>query len=320
MSLITVVIPTYNASLLIKRTVESVQRQKGGFDVEIVVVDDCSTDETVQVVERLKLSNLRLLRQEHNQGPAAARNRGLREATGSYCTFLDGDDYWEPEFLPETVGFLEAHPDCVATSVMQCHKIIGKEPSIAPQDTGVSAPLVLDDFWEFWGRYNHVCTGSVLFRTEIARQIGGQRVELRICEDLEFWAMLATCGKWGFIPKVLFTSDGGMVTRSQGWLEKNMRRWNNAPSFVEWRRRIDGQSSEYKSTSMEAALGRIARNLCYCHIMSRKDDMAWKEVQEYESIFPRTRINTLFRLMASTWFSWKVWCKLLRYREYHRHI
>ncbi len=320
MSLITVVIPTYNASLLIERTVESVQSQKGGYDVEIVVVDDCSTDETVQVVERLKLSNLRLLRQEHNQGPAAARNRGLREALGSYCAFLDGDDYWEPGFLAETVGFLEAHPECVAASVMQCHKIIGKEPSIAPQDTGVSAPLVLDDFWEFWGKYNHVCTGSVLFRTEVAQQIGGQREELRICEDLEFWAMLALNGKWGFIPKVLFTSDGGAVTRSQGWLEKNMIRWQNAPSFSEWRRRIDGIPSEHKTPAMEAALGRIARNLCYCHIMAGKKQLARQEVLEFGRAFPRNRVNSLFKAMAKCGLAWGLWCAFLRYREFHRSI
>lgn len=318
MILVSVIIPTYNASLLIRRALESVLLQ-GAFEMELIVVDDCSTDDTVHIVEEMKISNLRIFRQDRNLGPAAARNKGLQEAKGRYCAFLDGDDYWEPDFLAETIGFMELHSECVAASVMQCHKIIGKEPIIVPLGTNVGTSIILNDFFDFWGRFNHVCTGSVLFKTEVALQIGGQREDLRICEDLEFWAMLALHGKWGFIPKVLFTSDGGAVTRSQGWLEKNKIRWNNAPSFANWKMRIDCKASQWKSTAMESALGRIARTLCYCHIMSHKDIMARQEVQDYGKIFPRTRINTLFSFMASTWLSWKIWCVILRFREYNRH-
>ncbi len=288
--------------------------------MEIIVVDDCSTDDTVSVVEATSEPRITVFRQEKNQGPAAARNRGLREAKGEYCAFLDGDDYWEPDFLKETVTFLDSHPEAVAVSVMQCHKIIGKEPSVVPQGTCIESAVLLDDFFEFWWRYNHVCTGSVLFRRDVALRIGGQREDLRICEDLEFWAMLALHGQWGFIPKILFTSDGGAVTRSQGWLEKNMIRWNNAPPFMEWRRRLDRLSSKYKSAYMEYALGRIAHNLCYCHIMSHKDGLARQEVKEYGHFFPQTLVTKLFRMTTITWIFWKSWCGILRYREYHRHI
>ena len=315
---VSIVIPAYNAAALIQRALDSIISQE--IDIEIIVVDDCSTDDTLSIVERLRNQHILVLQQAENKGPSAARNRGLHEATGEYCAFLDGDDYWEPEFLKETVAFLDSHPETVAVSVMQCHKIIGKEPSIAPQNTGVTESIVLNDFWEFWWKYNHVCTGSVLFRTDVARQIGGQREELRICEDLEFWAMLATYGKWGFIPKVLFTSDGGAVTRSQGWLEKNMIRWNNAPSFAEWRRRIDNQQSVFKSVAMEKALGRIARNLCYCHIMAEKRALARQEVCVYGAAFPVGRVNSVFKMMAKSKLTWHLWCSFLKYREFHRTV
>ena len=315
---VSIIIPTYNASALIRRTLESVLSQDG--EIEVVVVDDCSMDDTVNVVKCVDDNRVSVFEQSENRGPAAARNRGLQEAHGKYCAFLDGDDFWEHDFLKETVSFLEAHPECVAVSVMQCHKIIGKAPSIVPKGTGITEAVVLDDFWEFWGTHNHVCTGSVLFRTDVARQIGGQREDLRICEDLEFWAMLALYSKWGFIPKHLFTSDGGAVTRSQGWLEKNKIRWNNAPSFIEWRRRIDAKESYYKTPAMDMALGRIARNLCYCHIMAGKEKLAREEVQDYGSLFPRNRINRLFRLMAKCPTLWKLWCSFLRFREFHRKV
>ncbi len=315
---VSVIIPAYNAAALIKRALESVFAQKE--DLEVIVVDDCSTDDTIAVVENLHDRRVKVLRQSENKGPAAARNRGLAVATGKYCAFLDGDDYWESDFLKETTSFLDGHLAAVAVSVMQCHKIIGKEATIVPMGTDITEPVLLEDFFEFWKRYNHVCTGSALFKADVARQIGGQREDLRICEDLEFWAMLALYGKWGFIPKVLFTSDGGAVTRTQGWLQKNLIRWNNAPSFPEWRRRLDKKRSENNSLCFEHALGKIARNLCYCHIMAGKDTLARQEVQDFGKFFPKNKVNTLFRMMATFGMTWQPWCKYLRFREYHRSI
>ncbi len=286
--------------------------------MEVIVVDDCSTDDTVSVIEAISKPRVTVFRQEKNQGPAAARNRGLREAMGEYCTFLDGDDYWEPDFLKETMTFLDSHPEAIAVSVMQCHKIIGKEPSVVPQGTGMDSAVLLDDFFEFWWRYNHVCTGSVLFRRDVALRIGGQREDLRICEDLEFWAMLGRLGKWGFIPKVLFTSDGGAVTRKQGWREKMMIRWTNAPSFQEWRKRIDGVDGGATSPYLEQSLGKIARNLCYCHIMSKRDDLARNEVKAYGMNFPPNKINRFFKFMATNRLLWQAWCAFLRFREMRR--
>ena len=312
--MISVIIPTYNTALLIGRAIRSVLAQSCR-DFEILVVDDCSTDDTLDVVRNVGDSRIRILRQSENRGPAAARNRGLAEAKGEYCAFLDGDDYWETEFLLKTSDFLDAHPEAVAVSVMQCHKIIGKAPVTAPRDTGVAAPVVLEDFFAFWAKYNHVCTGSVLMRTVVARQVGGQREDLRICEDLEFWALLATQGSWGFIPEVLFTSDGGLVTKKQGWRQKNLRRWRSAPPVGEWAKRIVAGFGGEPPASFAPALGRIARNLCYSHIMAGKTRLARAEVLEYGKHFPSNRINSFFLKTAKLNFVWVLFCMLLRARE-----
>ena len=312
--MISVIIPTYNTALLIERTIRSVLAQSCQ-DLELLVVDDCSTDDTLDVVRNVGDSRIRIFRQPENRGPAAARNRGLAEAKGGYCAFLDGDDYWEPEFLKETSAFLDAHPEAVAVSVMQCHKIIGKEPVTAPRDTGVTEPVVLDDFFAFWAKYNHVCTGSALMRTSVARHLGGQREDLRICEDLEFWALLATQGPWGFIPKVLFTSDGGQVTKKQGWMEKNMRRWQSAPPVEEWAKRLLEQFKGAPPASFAPALGRIARNLCYSHIMAGKTRLAREEVRKFGKDFPPSKINSLFRNMARLYLTWMPFCLFLKFRE-----
>ncbi|MBO4648710.1 MAG: glycosyltransferase [Lentisphaeria bacterium] len=315
--MISVVIPAYNTALLIERTIRSVLAQSCQ-DFEILIVDDCSTDNTLDVVKSIKDERIRIFEQPENRGPAAARNRGLAEAKGEYCAFLDGDDYWESDFLKETSGFLDSHPDAVAVSVMQCHKIIGKSPVTVPRDTGVTKPMVLPDFFAFWAKYNHVCTGSVLMRSSIARQLGGQREDLRICEDLEFWALLATQGKWGFIPKVLFTSDGGAVTKKQGWRTKNMRRWQSAPPADDWAKRITAAFQGNVPDTFASALGRVARNLCYSHIMAGKTGLARQEVLKYGRNFPKNRLNAIFQVMAKNCLLWAGFCCLLKIREYLR--
>jgi glycosyltransferase involved in cell wall biosynthesis len=96
-SSISVVIPTFNRSILLARTLESLSRN-GDARVEVIVVDDGSTDDTETVVNRFG-SKIRFLRQDH-LGPGAARNLGWRAASGAYIAFLDSDDVW----LPWTLG------------------------------------------------------------------------------------------------------------------------------------------------------------------------------------------------------------------------
>ena len=313
--MISVIIPTYNTALLIERTIRSVFAQSCQ-EFEILIVDDGSTDDTLEVVKAIRDERIRIFEQPENRGPAAARNRGLAEAKGEYCAFLDGDDFWEPVFLKETSGFLDTHPETVAVSVMQCHKIIGKDPVTAPRDTSMAEPVALKDFFDFWAKYNHVCTGSVLMRTAVAQRLGGQREDLRICEDLEFWALLATQGPWGFIPKVLFTSDGGAVTKKQGWMTKNMRRWQSAPPVEDWAKRIVAGFCGPIPDSFPSALGRIARNLCYSHIMAGKSGLARQEVLKYGKDFPENRINFIFQVMAKNCLVWHMFCFFLKIREF----
>ena len=174
MSSVSVIIPTYNAALLIERTLQSVIGQNGEHDIEIIIVDDASTDNTLVVIEKLAIPSIKILKQHSNCGPAAARNRGLAAASKKYCAFLDGDDFWEPDFLNETTAFLDNHPEAVAISVMQCHKTFNGKVSIVPAPPPVQHSVLLDDFYDFWAKYNHVCTGSALLRTDVAKATGGQ--------------------------------------------------------------------------------------------------------------------------------------------------
>lgn len=239
---LSVIIPVYNAGLLIDRCLDSIFTQKGEYQVEVICIDDGSTDNSVEIIQQRKEPTIRLLSQP-NCGPACARNKGIAAAEGRYIAFLDADDYWEQDFIEKTLDFLQTHAECIAVSVGQKHITMSGE-SIKPDCiANYDKPIVIDDFHSFWTQYNHICTGSIAIRTEMARATGGQRKELRICEDMEFWVLLSTYGKMGFIPEVLFVSDGNRISKHYGF-KKYALRFRNIQTFDSWQRRIAARMSE----------------------------------------------------------------------------
>ncbi|MEO1592524.1 MAG: glycosyltransferase family A protein [Cyanobacteria bacterium J06632_22] len=110
---VSVVVPLYNKAPYIERTLNSILAQTR-LPTEIIVVDDGSTDDGPRRVELLNHTRIRLIRQA-NTGPGGARNRGMAVAQSPYVAFLDADDEWLPTFLEQSVGYLDAHPDCALT-------------------------------------------------------------------------------------------------------------------------------------------------------------------------------------------------------------
>ena len=108
--LFSVVIPAYNARKFISLTIESILRQTVQ-DFEIVVVNDGSTDNTLEVLQGISDPRLRVITRE-NGGECAARNQGFREARGKYVSFLDSDDVWLENHLEQAQRFMDAHPEC----------------------------------------------------------------------------------------------------------------------------------------------------------------------------------------------------------------
>jgi glycosyltransferase involved in cell wall biosynthesis len=120
---ISVIIPAYNESAYIAQALESVLFQRTDFGVEIIVVDDCSTDDTVAIVERYQqqFPQITLLKNAENQGKGYSFRRAYAEAKGQYFHVLDGDDYFiRYDKLQKQKDFLDSHAECVAV----CHNSI----------------------------------------------------------------------------------------------------------------------------------------------------------------------------------------------------
>jgi hypothetical protein len=126
-------------------------------------------------------------------------------AKGELITFIDHDDYWHPEFISSCVDFLRTHPDAVAVSVGSEHRSALKDYStympsfLADKSSQDKEAFVIDNFFDFWATNNHICAGSVMLRHTLIEEAGGQRTDLALSGDLEYWAYLGTFGKWGFV-------------------------------------------------------------------------------------------------------------------------
>ena len=313
---LSIIIPVYNKSKLINRCLDSIFKQTTIHSYEVVLVDDGSTDDSVELIKARTEGNI-ILYEQQNAGPSVARNKGVELSHGKYCAYLDADDYWGDGFIEKTVSFLEEHDDCVAVNVAQRHLTLSGEHVAPVCYNEYSKPFVLDEFFSFWAAYMHVCTGSVVIRSEVIKQIGGMRTDLRITEDLEFWALVSTYGSWGFIPEILFVSDGmETITNQAEWLKKMQIRWNNAPSVTDWEKRIvkrANQTEEYKK-----ARGRIARNLVYCQLLSGRERLARREAKLYGQNFTNDAIGKLMNFARRIPLMWWLLCKFLKYREWHR--
>ncbi|WP_443777691.1 glycosyltransferase family 2 protein [Bacteroides clarus] len=313
---LSIIIPIYNTASSINRCLDSIFNQTTTYLYEVIIVDDGSTDNSIEIIKSRKETNI-ILYQQKNAGPAVARNKGVELAQGEYCAYLDADDYWKEGFIEETVTFLENHPECIAVSVAQHHITISGSSIVPTCYMQYTEPFVLNDFFTFWAKYMHVCTGSTTIRTEILHKTGGQRTDLRITEDLEFWALISTYGNWGVIPKILFVSNGNEITYQQGWLNKMTIRWNNAPSITEWEKRIILRLPKL-TKSYKKARGKISRNLTYCQILSGRLSLSRSEAMKYGHYFNKDYIGILMNIAKYSSFTWYLLTIILKYREYHR--
>jgi glycosyltransferase involved in cell wall biosynthesis len=157
--LVSVIIPAYNAAKYLDEAIDSVAGQTHDR-VEIVVVDDASTDDTAAVAGRYG-SALRLVTQDH-LGHAAARNHGVRVSTGRYIAFLDADDLWEPDKLASQLAAFAADPglDIVFGHVVQFWSPEIPVPTSAEALPDVGAPI----------RGEH--PGAMLLTREVFDEIG----------------------------------------------------------------------------------------------------------------------------------------------------
>lgn len=185
---VSVIIPTFNCGRYLTCTIQSVMKQKA--DLEIIVIDDASTDRTEEVVKRLKKSAnypIYYIRNSENMGVSASRNKGAGLAKGEYIAYLDADDWWAEEKLEKQLKKLKQTNGVFCyTGRELCHE--------SGQWAGKRIPVPEKITFKRLLYTNVIPCSSVLLKTEIAREFPMEHDEVH--EDYLAWLRIVQ--KYGY--------------------------------------------------------------------------------------------------------------------------
>jgi glycosyltransferase involved in cell wall biosynthesis len=221
---------------LLQRALKSVVQQTVD-DYEIIVVDDGSTDGTVEMLHGQYGERVRVLVNTGPRGGSAARNTGIQGAAGSWIAFLDSDDWWEPSKLAHFRDAIEHSPEiglwyCASRSI-DARGVVHREYA-----TGFSG-----DHSAHMRRLNPIsATSVVVVKREHLRAIGGFDPTLPARQDIDLYVRLCPLTNFGFIPQMLTNVDVGVHTRISGSQTNRMRGWigflEKHKASLSWRDRL----------------------------------------------------------------------------------
>ncbi|MBN1567899.1 MAG: glycosyltransferase [Acidobacteria bacterium] len=284
---VSVVIATYNVALYIKEAVRSALEQNFN-EFEVIVVDDGSTDDTVDLIRSFKDPRVRILQVRHD-GVAAALNRGVSAARGEFVAFLDGDDRWRQEKLERHVQFFKAHPEIDLTFAWS--RIIDDQGA----DTGVHTKQCKGNtsFSMLLADYSIGTNSSVVVRRcVLGNGIVFDDANSGFCYDVDVWLRVALQrpGNTACIPAFLtdYRRHAGQLTRNvdameQGWYQLLARMQILAPEdTARVARRARSNIARYLSMiALESglarrAIGYLRRGFCESPAFFLSDARNWK--------------------------------------------
>lgn len=195
--LVSVVIPTFNRSHYVGAAISSALGQTLN-DIEVVVVDDGSTDATTQLLESINDPRLRVIRHESNRGIPETRNTGLSAARGRYIAWLDSDDVARSNRLAEQVAFLEVHPEIAMVGACA-----GKLRPDGTRKSGIRVPPLTPELISAWLLFRSAFQqSSVTGRSEVLSRYRYDSA-YPVCEDVDMFLRLQQHHKLANLPRIL---------------------------------------------------------------------------------------------------------------------
>jgi len=234
--LISVVVPLYNKASFIKRTLDSVLNQTYQ-PLEIIVVDDGSTDGGGEIVASLANPLVRLIRQD-NAGVSAARNRGIQEARGEFIAFLDADDEWRPKYLETICELLLNYPDAGLFATAYIYYSKTQQKKIVNRNYPRMSTIFDKNPFKCYFGDPLFFTSSVVIPKKIFEELGGFPVGIKLSEDIETWLKIGLFSKIAYSPKVMvnYRRDTGINTCDTEINDNPTKLFNSLNSWL-----IDGK-------------------------------------------------------------------------------
>lgn len=194
MSRVSVIIPAHDAEAFIRESVDSALAQTHR-DVEVIVVDDASTDETPRILGEYG-PRIKVLHQ-HNGSAAASRNAGAKIATGDWLALLDADDVWEPDKLARQL----AHSHATFSYTNRTN--IGSRGDVPELQSDVTTTHDGDVFMPLLLEGNFMTNSSVMMRRHVFERLGGFSTKLKNAEDWDLWLRIAEHHRVSYCPEPL---------------------------------------------------------------------------------------------------------------------
>lgn len=205
---VSVVIPSYNHDKYISAAIQSVLDQRFQ-DFEIIITDDCSTDNTVNIIKTFNDPRIKLFTLKKNKGSYYALNHCLLHAEGEYIAQLNSDDVFSPLKLEKQVEFLDAHPQIAA--VFTNAEIIDEQGNVHPDHDHYYATIFAQENrtrqqWlrRFFFESNCLCHPSVLIRKSVHDDLGPYDMRYFQLADLDYWIRLCKKYEIHILPEKLF--------------------------------------------------------------------------------------------------------------------
>ena len=201
MPIVSVMLPVYNGAQFVSRAIESVFNQTYN-ELELIVVDDGSSDNSLDVVESYADSRLKVFTKA-NGGPASARNFGIKRCSGEFITLIDQDDLWYPKKLEEQVKLLNQDNKL---GMVYCDALSIYEDGSGPARkwSELHIPQAGKVFIELY-KGNFILSSSAIFRKFIINEIGFMDENMKFfgVDDYEYWLRIALNSEIGYVPEIL---------------------------------------------------------------------------------------------------------------------
>lgn len=217
MPFFTVILPLYNKEKFVENTLKSILNQTF-TDYEVLIVNDCSTDESVEIIKPFLSESIKLLEHSVNKGLSGSRNTGIKKAEANYITFLDADDLWKPTFLETIYQLITNFPEAkiFGTNYEEVYSNKIATPTNFPVETALKNSQIMDFFKYNLGQgiYNH---GSVCFHKSVYEKAGLYDETIDFAEDIDFNIRANYYFKLAYsntIEMQYFMETGAQLTRS----------------------------------------------------------------------------------------------------------
>ena len=239
--LVSVIIPVYNRENTLKRAIDSVLNQTYK-NIELIIVDDASTDSSLQLAQEYLKDGVKVLTLPQNVGAAEARNRGMKEAEGEYIAFQDSDDEWFSEKLHVQINFM-LHENVMVSccsyvlqlneNICQMQPAEGKIETIKEQ--GIHTILHKENIVG--------TTPTLIMHKEVMENVGFFDKDFKSFEDYDYWIRISKKYNIGFIEQPLlkvYRTKVSLTTDKETYIEGRERILAKHRDFLDLEHRIKG--------------------------------------------------------------------------------